>query len=40
MNELMESELTELSDMDSKTDNLAVTEVANDDEAIPVYLKK
>ena len=37
MNEEMEAELTE---MDSRTDNLAVTEEANVDEAIPIYLKK
>ena len=35
MNEAMEAELTEL---DSRTDNLAVTEEANVDEAIPIYL--
>ena len=35
MNEAMEAELTE---MDSRTDNLAVTEEANVDEAIPIYL--
>ena len=40
MNEVMEAKLTELSEMDSKTDNLAVTEEENVDEAIPVYLKK
>ena len=33
----MEAELTE---MDSRTDNLAVTEQANVDEAIPIYLIK
>ena len=32
----MESELNELSEMDSKTDILAVTEEANVDEAIPI----
>ena len=37
MNEAMETELTE---MDSRTDNLAVTEVANVDEAISIDLKK
>ena len=37
MNEVMDSELTE---MDSKTDNLAVTEEENVDESIPIYLKK
>ena len=36
----MEAELTELSKMDSKTDNLDVTEEANVDEAIQIYLKK
>ena len=34
----MEAELTELSEMKSKTDHLAVTEEANVDEAIPIYL--
>ena len=33
----MEAELTE---MDSRTDNLAVTEEANVDEAIPIDLRK
>ena len=37
MNEEMESELTE---MDSKTDHLAVTEEEYVDEAIPIDLKK
>ena len=37
MNEEMEAELTEI---DSRTGNLAVTEEANVDEAIPIYLKK
>ena len=36
----MEAELTELSEMDSKTDNLAVTEEADVDESIPIYIKK
>ena len=36
----MEAELIKLSEMDSKTDNLAVTEEADADEAIPIYLKK
>ena len=36
----MEAELTESSEMDSKTDNLAVAEEANVDEYIPIYLKK
>ena len=40
MNEEMESELNELSEMDSKTDILAVTEEANVDEAIPIDIKK
>ena len=35
----MEAELIESSEMDSKTDNLAVTEEADVDEAIPIYLK-
>ena len=37
MNEEMEAELTE---MDSRTDNLAVSEDANFDEAIPIHLRK
>ena len=37
MNEEMEAELTE---MDSKTDHLVVTEEANVDEAIPIGLRK
>ena len=36
-NEEMEAKLTE---MDSRTDNLAVTEEENVDEAIPIYLRK
>ena len=36
----MEAELTKLSEIDSKTDNLAVTENADVDEAIPFYLLK
>ena len=40
INEVMEAELTESSEMDSKTDNLAVTEEANIDEAIPIYVAK
>ena len=36
----MEAELTELSEMDSKTDNLAVIEETDVDEDIPTYLKK
>ena len=37
MNEKMEAELTE---MDSRTDNLAVSEEANVDEAIPIDIYK
>ena len=37
MNKKMEAELTE---MDSRTDNLAVSEYANVDEAIPIDLRK
>ena len=40
MTEEMEAELTESSEMDSKTDNLALTEEANVYEAIPIYLKR
>ena len=40
MNEEMEAELTKLSEMDSKTDPLEVTEEANVDEAIPIDIKK
>ena len=40
MIEDMEAELTESSDLNSKTDNLAVTAEADVDEAIPIYLKK
>ena len=40
MIEDMESELTESSEIKSKTDNLAVTEEADDDEAIPIYLQQ
>ena len=40
MNEVMEAELTESSEMDSKTDHLAVIEEANFDEDIPIYIKK
>ena len=36
----MENELTESSEMDSKTDYLVVTEEANFDEAISIDLKK
>ena len=36
----MESELTEWSEIDSKTDNFAVTDEADVDEAILIYLKK
>ena len=38
MIERMESELTEWSEISSKTDNLAVTDEADVDEAIPIYL--
>ena len=37
MNDEMEDELTE---MDSKTDHLEVTEEASVNEAIPIYLRK
>ena len=40
MNEEMEAELTELSELDSKTDHLAVTEEEDVDEAFPIFLKK
>ena len=36
----MEAELTESSEIDSKADNLEVTEEADIDEAIQMYLKK
>ena len=36
----MEAERTELSEIDLKTDNLAVTEEADVDESIPKYQKK
>ena len=36
----MEAELTESSEMDSKTDNLAVTKEANVDESIQIYILK
>ena len=36
----IEVELTELSEINSKTDNLAVTEEADVDESIPIYLQK
>ena len=38
MIEEMEAELTELSDINSKTENLAVNKEADFDEAIPIYL--
>ena len=38
MVEDMEAELTGLSEINSKTDNLTVTEEENVDEAIPIYL--
>ena len=40
MNEEMKAEMTESSEMDSKTDNLAGTEEANFDESIPIYVLK
>ena len=40
MNEEIEAELTESSEMDSKADHVAVTEEANVDEAIQIDLKK
>ena len=40
MIEDMESELTESSEINTKTDNLAVTKEADVDEATPIYLKK
>ena len=40
MNEEMEDELTELSEINSKTDYLAVTEEENIDEVIPIDLRK
>ena len=36
----MEAELTESSETDLKTDNLVVTEEADFDEAMPMYIKK
>ena len=39
MIEDMEAELTEASEINSKTDNLAETEVADVDKAILIYLK-
>ena len=36
----MEAELTEWSEMDSRTDHVVVTEEGNVDEAIPIDLKK
>ena len=36
----MEAELTEWSEMDSRTDHVAVTEEGNVDEAIPIDLRK
>ena len=36
----METELIESAEMDSKTDNFAVTEETDVDEAIPIHLKK
>ena len=40
MIENMEAEPTESSEKDSKNNNLAVTEEADVDKAIPMYLKK
>ena len=40
MIEDMESELTKSSEINSKTDNLAITEEAIVDQAIPIYLQK
>ena len=40
MIENMESELTKSSEINSKTDNLAITEEAIVDKAIPIYLQK
>ena len=37
MIEDMEAELTESSEINSKTDNLAVTKESDFDEAIPIY---
>ena len=39
MIEDMEAELIESSETNSKTDNLEVTEEADDDEDIPIYFK-
>ena len=36
----MEAELTEFSEMNSKTKYLVVTEEADFDEAIPIYIQK
>ena len=40
MIEKMEAELTEWSEISSKTDNLAVTDEADVNEVIPIYLKE
>ena len=40
MIEDMEAELTESSEINAKNDNLAVTDEADVDEAIPIYLLK
>ena len=40
MNEEMEDELTKLSEINSKTDYLVVTEEENIDEVIPIDLRK
>ena len=38
MNKAMEAKLTESSEINSKTDNLAVAKESDFDEAIPIYL--
>ena len=40
MNEAMQTELIKSPEIDSRADHLAVTEDANVDEAIQIYLKK
>ena len=40
MIEEMEAELTKSSEINSKTENLAVTDEGDVDEAVPIYLKK
>ena len=39
MIEYMEAELNEFSEIDSKAENLTVTEEADVDESIPMYIK-